>query len=79
MDSEEDDYEFDVDFAVPSDKNHRPSYESHIATTSSHSPSSSSEQEDLENIHPPPKLPLVQAMDIPSVRGPPVSVILARW
>jgi len=76
MDSEEDNYEFDVDFAVPSVKNRIPSYESHRTTTSSSSLSSSFDHEDLDNIPPPPKSPLIQAMDIPSVRGPPVSVMM---
>jgi len=76
MDSEEDNYEFDVDFAVPSVKNRVPSYESQRATTSSSSPSSSSDHEDQDNILPSPNLPLFQTMDIPSVRGPPVSVMM---
>jgi len=76
MDSEEDNYEFDVDFPVPSVKNRIPSYESHRTTTSSSSLSSFSDHEDLGNIQTPPQSPLVQAMDIPSVRGPPVSVMM---
>jgi len=76
MDSEEDSYEFDIDFAVPSDKNRRPSDKTQRATTFSSSHSSSSDHEDQDRSPPPPILPLFKAMDIPSVRGPPVSVMM---
>jgi len=73
MDSEEDSYEFDIDFAVPSDKNRRSNDKTQRATTFSSSHSSSSDHEDQDRSPPSPILPLFKAMDIPSVRGPPVS------
>jgi len=76
MDSEEDDYEFDVDLAVPSDKDRTLRYGTHRATTSSPSPSSSSDHEDHDNILPLSEQSLFQTMDIPSVRRPPVSVMM---
>jgi len=76
MDSEEDDYEFDIDLVVPSEKDHAFIYGDYRATTSSPSPSSSSDQEDADNIPPVSKQPLIQTMDIPSVRRPPVSVMM---
>jgi len=76
MDSEDEDYEFDVDPVVPSEQDHTFRYEGHRATTSSPSPSSSSEHEEDEYDNPTTTLPLLQAMDIPSVRRPPVSVMV---
>jgi len=77
MDSEEEDYEFNVGWLDPSEKDHAFAFGDHRATTSSPSPSSSSDQEDTDNIIPPvSKQPLIQAMDIPSVRRPPVSVMV---
>jgi len=73
MDSEDEDYEFDVDSVVPSEQDHTFRYEDHRATTSSPTPSSSSEHEDEYDL-PTTIPPLIQAMDIPSVRRPPVSV-----
>jgi len=75
MDSEDEDYEFDVDPVVTSEQDHTIRYGDHRATTSSPSPSSSSEHED-EYDNPTPTPPLLQAMDIPSVRRPPVSVMV---
>jgi len=76
MDSEEDDYEFDVDSVVPSEKDHAFIFGDYRATPSSPSPSSFSDQEDADNITPLSKQPLIQAMDIPSVRRPLVSVMV---
>jgi len=69
MDSEDEDYEFDVDPAVPSDQDRTIRYESHRAL----SPSSSEQGDEYDS---PPSHPLIQAMDIPSVRRPPVSVMV---
>jgi len=76
MDSEEDDYEFDVDSVVTSEQDHAFIYGDYRATTSFPSPSSSSDHEEPDNIFPLSKQPLVQTMDIPSVRRPPVSVMV---
>jgi len=79
MDSEDEDYEFDVDLAVPSDKDRTLRYGDYRATTSSPSPpsSSSSDHEETDDIPPISKQPpLLQTMDIPSVRRPPVSVMM---
>jgi len=77
MDSEEEDYEFNVDLVDLSEKDHAFLFGDYRATTSSPSPSSSSDQEDDDNIIPPvSKLPLIRTMDIPSVRRPPVSVMM---
>jgi len=75
MDSEDEDYEFDVDPVVTSEQYHTLRYGDLRATTSSPSPSSSSENEDEYDI-PTTTTPLIQAMDIPSVRRPPVSVMV---
>jgi len=75
MDSEDEDYEFNVDLVVPSVQDHTSRFEGHRTTTSSPSPSSSSEHED-EYDFPTITPPLIQAMDIPSVRRPPVSVMV---
>jgi len=57
MESEDGDYEFDVDPAVPSDQDRDLRYGEYRATTSSPSPSSSSDHEDTEDINPPSKQP----------------------
>jgi len=69
MDCEDDDYEFDVDPVVPADNDHTIGYESNRAT----SPSSSEQGDEYDNT---PFPPLLHAMDIPSVRRPPVSVMV---
>jgi len=75
MDSEDEDYEFDVESVVTSEQDHTLRYEGHRATTSSPSPSSSSEHEEEYDL--PTTTPsLIRAMDIPSVRRPPVSVMV---
>jgi len=75
MDSEDQGYDFNVDLGVPSDRDRINAFEDYRATTSSPSPSSSSDHEDeyalSTTTH-----PLIQAMDIPSVRRPPVSVMV---
>jgi len=68
MDSE-DDYELDVDTVVPVRKDHMIEYERKRAN----SPSSSENGDDYDN---PPVLSPIHAMDIPSVRRPPVSVMV---
>jgi len=75
MNSEVEDFEFDVDPVFPSEQDHTFRYEGHRATTSSPFPSSSSEHGD-EYDNPTTIPPLIQAMDIPSVRRPPVSVMV---
>jgi len=72
MDREDEDYEFDVDSAVPFEHDRTVGYRSHRTT----SPSSSDLGDDSDNPIERPPQPLVQAMDIPSVRRPPVSVML---
>jgi len=69
MDSEDEDYEFDVDPAVPSDQDRTIRYESHRAL----SPSSSKQGDEYDS---PPSHPFIQALDIPSVRRPPVLVMV---
>jgi len=64
MDSEDEDYEFDVDTAVPFEHDRTVGYRSHGTT----SPSSSDLGDDSDNPIERPPQPLVQAMDIPSVR-----------
>jgi len=49
MDSEDEDYEFDVDPVVTSEQDHTIRYGDHRATTSSTSHSSSSDQEDTDD------------------------------
>jgi len=68
MDSD-DDYEFDVDTVVPVEKDHIIEYERKRAN----SPSSSENGDDYDS---PPVLSPIHAMDIPSVRRPPVSVMV---
>jgi len=75
MDSEDEDYEFDIESAVPSEQVHTLRYEGHRATTSFPFPSSSSEHEEEYDL-PTTTLSLIRAMDIPSVRRPPVSVMV---
>jgi len=72
MDSEDEDYEFDVDPAVPFEHDRTVGYRSQRAT----SPSSSELGDDSDNPIERPSHPLIQAMDIPSVRRPPVSVMV---
>jgi len=69
MDSEDEDYEFDVDPVVPFEQDHTVGYEGHRAT----SPSSSEQGDKYDS---PPMPPLFHTMDIPSVRRPPVSVMI---
>jgi len=76
MDSEDEDYEFDVDPVVTFEQDHTIRYGDHRATTSFPSPSSFSEQNEDEYTLPTTVPPLIQAMDIPSVRRPPVSVMV---
>jgi len=68
MDSD-DDYEFDVDTVVPVEKDHTIEYERSRAN----SPSSSENGDDYDS---PPVPSPIHTMDIPSVRRPPVSVIV---
>jgi len=76
MDSEDEDYEFDVEPVVPSDHDHTIKWERHRTPTSSLSPSSSSDQEDPDDIPPASTQPLLQTMDIHSVRRPPVPAMV---
>jgi len=76
MDSEEEDYEFNIDSLDPSEIDQAILFGDHRATTSSPTLSSSSDQEDADNITTLSKQPLIQAMDIPSVRRLPVSVMM---
>jgi len=69
MDSEDGDYEFDVDPVVPSERDHTVRQEGHRPL----SPSSSEQGDEYDNPFSP---PLFQAMNIPSVRRPPVSVMV---
>jgi len=69
MDSDDDDYEFDVDTVVPVEEEHIIEYERKRAN----SPSSSENGDDYDS---PPVLSPIHAMDIPSVRRPPVSVMV---
>jgi len=68
MDSE-DDYEFNVETVVPGDRGHVTEYERERAN----SPSSSEYGDDYYD---PPVLVPFYTMDIPSVRRPPVSVMV---
>jgi len=68
MDSD-DDYEFNVETVVPVEKDHIKEYE----RKRSNSPSSS---ENGDNYDDPPVLSPIHALDIPSVRRPPVSVMV---
>jgi len=70
-DSKDEDYEFDVDTAVPFEHDRTVGYRSHGTT----SPSSSDLGDDSDNPIERPPQPLIQAMDIPSVRRTPVSVM----
>jgi len=75
MDSENEGYDLNVDLGVPSDRDHNNAFEDYRATTSSPSPFSSSDHED-EYVLSTTTQPLIQAMDIPSVRRPSVSVMV---
>jgi len=68
MDSEED-YEFDVDTVIPLERDHTIEYEKERAN----SPSSAENGDDYDS---PPVLSPIHAMDIPSVRRPPISVLV---
>jgi len=73
MESEDEDYEFDVDPAVPFEHDRTVGYRTNRTT----SPPSSELGDDSDNpIEQPLSPPLFQAMDIPSVRRPPVSVMV---
>jgi len=73
MDSEDEDYEFDVDPAVPFEHDRTIGYESHRTT----SPSSSKLGDDSDNpMERPKQPPFLQTMDIPSLRRRPVSVMV---
>jgi len=67
MDSDEE-YEFDVDIEMPVEENHANRRED----KGSHSPTSSENGDDYDG---PPVLSPIHAMDIPSVRRPPVSTM----
>jgi len=68
MDSDED-YEFDVDTVVPVERGQSLEYEK----KRTNSPSSSENGDDYDSL---PVLSPIHAMDIPSVRRPPVSVMV---
>jgi len=68
MDSDEE-YEFDIDVEIPADKNHA----NRMEEKGSHSSSTSENGDDYDG---PPVLSPIHAMDIPSVRRPPVSAMI---
>jgi len=73
MESEDEDYEFDVDPAAPFEHDRTVGYRTNRTT----SPPSSELGDASDNpIEQPLTPPLFQAMDIPSVRRPPVSVMV---
>jgi len=67
MDSDEE-YEFDINAEMPVEESHA----NRMEENGSHSPSSSESGDDYDG---PPVLSPIHAMDIPSVRRPPVSVM----
>jgi len=75
MDSEEEDYEFNIDSLDPSEIDQAILFGDHRANPTSPTLSSSSDDEDTLSSSVSRTPLLLQAMDIPSVRRPPVSVM----